>query len=144
MSSSNLIVELTLAILVLLSIVTWSIGLIKLRQWRRASRENAAFLEAFWKERGWGRRVQLAREGRHRLHLATAQFVAPGDRVPADRDRGIARGPRLAGFHGHQRDLVHRRSLRRRDDTGLVAVAAWCRRRRTDHPRNVRPFIMQR
>ncbi len=63
MSASNLIVEGTLVVLVVLSIATWSIGLIKLRQWRRASRQEAAFLESFWKERDWARRVQLAREG---------------------------------------------------------------------------------
>ncbi len=63
MSASNLIVEGTLVVLVVLSIATWSIGLIKLRQWRRASRQEAAFLASFWKERDWARRVQLAREG---------------------------------------------------------------------------------
>lgn len=63
MSASNLIVELTLVVLVVLSIVTWSIGLIKVRQWRRAARQETAFLEAFWKERGWAQRAQAAREG---------------------------------------------------------------------------------
>lgn len=63
MSSSNLIVDLTLVVLVALSVATWSIGLIKLRQWRTASRQEAAFLEAFWKERDWVKRAHLAQVG---------------------------------------------------------------------------------
>lgn len=75
MSSSNLIVDLTLLALVLLSVTTWSIGLIKLRHWRRAGRQEAAFLEAFWHERGWAPRARLARAGEGEFaQLARAGF----------------------------------------------------------------------
>lgn len=61
-SSSNLIVELTLLALILLSIATWSIALIKLRQFKGEARTSLRFLGQFWQERHWGKRRTIAQD----------------------------------------------------------------------------------
>lgn len=60
MSSSNLIVDLTLLGLVLLSIATWSIAAIKFRAFRADDRASKSFLESYWRERNWEQRTALA------------------------------------------------------------------------------------
>ena len=61
MSSSNWIVDLTLLGLMLLSIATWSIAIIKWRAFRADGRASKAFLEHYWRERNWSQRAALAR-----------------------------------------------------------------------------------
>lgn len=63
MSSSNLIVDITLFGLMLLSIATWSIAVIKFRNSRAESRQSQAFLERLQQERDWVKRVKLAQQG---------------------------------------------------------------------------------
>jgi len=60
MSANNWIVDLTLLILMLLSIATWSIAFIKFRSFRTAQRQATDFLNAFWKERTWRKRSHIA------------------------------------------------------------------------------------
>ncbi len=62
MSSANWIIDLTLLGLMILSIATWSIAIIKFRNFRTAGRQAMAFLDAFWQERSWSKRRQLAKE----------------------------------------------------------------------------------
>ncbi len=122
MSSSNLIVELTLVILVLLSIATWSIGLIKLRQWRRASREEAAFLQAFWKERGWTQRAQLAREGQGEFaQLARTGFQTCNE-LAGEEGQGLdpADLQEILGRQLHKQILLNAR----RRERGLAELAS--------------------
>ena len=122
MSPSNLIVELTLAILLLLSIVTWSIGLIKLLQWRRAGREEAAFLQAFWKERGWAQRAQVARDGQGEFaQLARTGFQTCHELAGEEGD----------GCEPHELQEILARELRkqvmintRRRERGLAELAS--------------------
>jgi biopolymer transport protein ExbB len=61
--SSNLIVDLTLLLLMLLSIATWSIAAIKFRAFRTDDRNARGFLERFWAERSWTQRAQAAKDG---------------------------------------------------------------------------------
>lgn len=61
MSSSNLIVDLTLLGLMLLSIATWSIALIKYRAFRADNRQSQVFLAQLGKERQWTQRAALAK-----------------------------------------------------------------------------------
>ena len=49
--SAGLVVQLVLLLLVLFSITSWAIILIKYRYMRRAFRESALFIEFFWKSR---------------------------------------------------------------------------------------------
>lgn len=63
MTTSNLIVELTLAVLLLLSIATWSIAAIKWRAFRAEAKATQAYLGIFRSDRNWVSRVQNTRKG---------------------------------------------------------------------------------
>ena len=63
MSSANWIVDLTLMVLVLLSIASWSIALIKLRHFRLVRSQAAKFMQDFAKARQWRQRIETARQG---------------------------------------------------------------------------------
>lgn len=75
-SSSNLIVDLTLLGLMLLSIATWSIAAIKYRSFRADNRQSQTFLEQLGKERQWTQRAALAKEAQGSFaELAKAGFT---------------------------------------------------------------------
>jgi biopolymer transport protein ExbB len=61
---SNWAVDLTLVILLALSIATWSIAAIKLRKFRALRRLNETFLKSFSKERDWQKACQMAKDSR--------------------------------------------------------------------------------
>ena len=60
-TSTNWAVDLTLFLLLALSVATWSIAAIKLRRFRAARRLNETFLNTFTKERDWQKACQLAK-----------------------------------------------------------------------------------
>ena len=60
-TSTNLAVDLTLFLLLALSVATWSIAAIKLRKFRSSRRLNETFLKTFAKERDWQQACQLAK-----------------------------------------------------------------------------------
>lgn len=75
MSSSNLIVDITLLGLMLLSIATWSIAVIKYRGFRSENRHSQQFLEKLSHERHWSNRAALAKAGQGPFaQLAQAGF----------------------------------------------------------------------
>ncbi|MBI5917988.1 MAG: MotA/TolQ/ExbB proton channel family protein [Nitrosomonadales bacterium] len=75
-SVNSTVVSVTLLVLVLLSIVTWSIALFKLWQQRQAIRQNRAFSAAFWAARNWQDAAGIAHSGQGDLaHLAQAGFA---------------------------------------------------------------------
>lgn len=61
--SSNIIVELTLGVLLLLSIATWSIAALKYRTFKAEGKASRVFLERFWRDRSWAQRAKAAEEG---------------------------------------------------------------------------------
>ena len=63
MNTSNLIVEITLLLLMILSIATWSIALIKLRSFRAEGRASKTYLDKFYGERSWQARVKNTEQG---------------------------------------------------------------------------------
>ncbi len=80
MSSSNLVVDLTLLGLLFLSIVTWSIALIKYRAFRLETRQSGAFLQKLEQERAWAQRAALAKDAQGSFaELARAGFTACGE-----------------------------------------------------------------
>ena len=80
MSSSNLVVDLTLLGLLFLSIVTWSIALIKYRAFRLETRQSGAFLQKLEQERAWAQRAALAKNAQGSFaELARAGFTACGE-----------------------------------------------------------------
>ena len=80
MSSSNLVVDLTLLGLLFLSIVTWSIALIKYRAFRLETRQSGAFLQKLEQERAWAQRAAMAKDAQGSFaELARAGFTACGE-----------------------------------------------------------------
>jgi biopolymer transport protein ExbB len=76
MNSSNFIVDLTLFILVALSIATWSITIIKVRAFRKEARESREFLEQFKQDRSWQGRCISTKSGHGDFaHLTKAGFT---------------------------------------------------------------------
>ena len=76
MMSSSPIVSATLALLVLFSIITWSIIAIKLWQYWRDNRDNRAFSTAFWAAGEWQQAARISAEmpGKQ-AYLAQAGFA---------------------------------------------------------------------
>jgi biopolymer transport protein ExbB len=74
-SIKSSIVATTLLVLILLSIVTWSIALFKLwKQWQ-SKQHDREFLERFWGVREWSEAENVASESRGDIaHLAQAGF----------------------------------------------------------------------
>jgi biopolymer transport protein ExbB len=76
MNSSNFIIDLTLFILVALSITTWSIAVIKILVFRKEARQSRQFLQAFWADRAWQQRCIASREGQGDFaKLTNAGFI---------------------------------------------------------------------
>lgn len=75
-ATSSSIVNATLAILTLFSIVTWSIIALKLRQYWRDGKDNRAFNAAFWAAGEWRQAAYISAEmpGKHAC-LAQAGFA---------------------------------------------------------------------
>lgn len=71
---SNWAVDLTLVILLALSVATWSIAAIKLRRFRALRRLNETFLKTFSKERDWQKACQMAKDS----HSECAQLALDG------------------------------------------------------------------
>lgn len=89
MSSSNLIVDLTLFGLLFLSIVTWSIALIKYRAFRRETRQSADFLQKLGQERAWEKRAALTKEAQGSFaELAKAGFTATSELAAEAKEAG--------------------------------------------------------
>lgn len=63
MTTSNLIVELTLGVLLLLSIATWSIAAIKWRAFRAEAKASQNYLSSFRAHRDWASRVRNTESG---------------------------------------------------------------------------------
>ena len=59
-SVNSSIVAATLLVLVFLSIVTWSIALLKLWRGQQDNKRNRAFKAAFWAARAWREAIEVA------------------------------------------------------------------------------------
>lgn len=90
MSTHNWIVELTLLILMLLSIATWSIALIKARSFRTARHQASDFIDRFLAQRDWRQRQPIAQTGQGefaqlaRTGFTTCQELAGEDGAGCD------------------------------------------------------------
>ena len=121
-NSTNWIVDLTLVGLLLLSVATWSIMVIKLRGFRGASKLNQAFLDAFGKERDWSRRIEMT----HECQGEFARLAQKG--FQTCRELGAEEGQ---AYDSHDiRELLERelqkqlQSENRRRERGLVELAS--------------------
>ncbi|MEO8332452.1 MAG: MotA/TolQ/ExbB proton channel family protein [Gallionella sp.] len=70
------IVAATLLVLIVLSVATWSIAVLKLWRWLRDSKRNRAFNDAFWAAHDWHAAAEVARQGEGDLaRLGQAGFA---------------------------------------------------------------------
>ncbi|HLP99001.1 MAG TPA: MotA/TolQ/ExbB proton channel family protein [Sideroxyarcus sp.] len=75
-SVNSSIVAATLALLILLSIATWSIALFKLRKQWQGKKHDHAFNERFWAVREWGEAEKVAQDSQGDIaRLAQAGFA---------------------------------------------------------------------
>lgn len=76
------IVEITLFVLILLSVLTWTVAIIKIRSGNKLAKQNKAFMEAFWDASNWaaGRAVVDSAQGTI-AELAKAAFAVYDDYV---------------------------------------------------------------
>lgn len=75
-SVDSVIVSLTLLLLLLLSVVTWSIALFKFWKQRQQAGKNRAFTEKFWTATDWQSAAEVVRQGEGDFaHLGQAGFA---------------------------------------------------------------------
>lgn len=121
-ASSSLVVNGALAVLVIFSISTWSIALIKLfAQWRER-RDNQAFGAAFWAAKEWAAAATTssAMSGSH-AHLAQAGFAELGE---VQQHRGALQhlGSPQDGLERSLRQCMQ--NLQRQFESGLAVLAS--------------------
>ena len=74
-STDSLVVSLTLALLLLLSVTTWSIALFKVWKQRQQAIENKIFTEKFWAAQDWQAAAEVVKQGKGDFaHLGQAGF----------------------------------------------------------------------
>ena len=115
------IVAATLMLLLLLSVVTWSIALYKLWRQVQDGKRNRAFHEAFWSARDWAAAETAARQGEGDLaRLAVAGF---------DEIREIAGGRGGLLHQGNPQEVLERQmrqqvqNLQRHHEQGQAELA---------------------
>jgi len=73
---NSAVVLITLLLLVGLSVITWSIALLKIWQRWQAKRHNQTFIKRFWAVQAWGDAEKVAQEGQGDFaHLAQTTFA---------------------------------------------------------------------
>ncbi len=121
-ATASPIVNGTLAVLIIFSIVTWSIALIKLYQQWRDNQADKAFVNAFWAAKEWQRAAQLCEEmrGKH-AYLAQSGFAELRD---AQQQSGAMQhlGSPQDGLERSLRQTVQ--NLQRQLESGLATLAS--------------------
>ena len=73
---NSVVVFVTLILLIILSIVTWSIALFKVWKQQQAKKQDKDFIERFWAAREWSEAKKVAQEGKGDFaRLAQAGFA---------------------------------------------------------------------
>lgn len=121
-ATSSPVVNATLAVLIIFSVATWSIALIKLYQQWRDTQEDRAFVSAFWAAKEWQRAAQICREmgGKH-AYLAQAGFAELRE---AQQQSGAMQhlGTPQDGLERSLRQTVQ--NLQRQLESGLATLAS--------------------
>ncbi len=122
LTSSSPIVNGTLALLVLFSIVTWSIIAIKLWQYRRDGKENRAFSDSFWGAGEWKAAACICEEmpGKQ-AYLAQAGFAELNEAQQRSSEMKHLGSPQ-DGLERTLRQAVQ--NLQRKLESGLAILAS--------------------
>jgi biopolymer transport protein ExbB len=120
--SSSPIINATLGLLILFSIVTWSIIAIKLRQYWRDGKDNRVFNELFWAAGEWQSAARISEEmpGKQ-AHLAQAGFAELRDAQQKSGDMKHLGSPQ-DGLERSLRQAVQ--NLQRQLEGGLAVLAS--------------------
>jgi len=120
--SSSPIINITLGILILFSITTWSIIAIKLWQYWLDGKENSAFNESFWAAKEWQIAARISGEmpGKQAL-LAQAGFAELADAQQTVSDMRHLGSPQ-EGLERSLRQAVQ--NLQRKLEGGLAVLAS--------------------
>lgn len=120
--SSSPIINGTLGLLILFSIVTWSIIAIKLWQYWRDGKDNRVFNESFWAAGEWQQAARLSGEmPGNQAHLAKAGFAELRDAQQQGGDMKHLGSPQ-DGLERSLRQTVQ--NLQHKLDTGLAVLAS--------------------
>jgi len=120
--SSSPIINATLGLLILFSIVTWSIIVIKLWQYRRDAKDNRIFNESFWGAGEWQAAARISEEmpGKQ-ANLAKAGFAELRDVQQKSSDMKHLGSPQ-DGLERSMRQVVQ--NLQRKLEGGLAVLAS--------------------
>lgn len=120
--SSSPIINATLGLLILFSIVTWSLIAIKLWQYWRDGKDNRGFNESFWAAGEWQQAARLSEEmpGKQ-AHLAQSGFAELRDAQQQSGDMKHLGSPQ-DGLERSLRQTVQ--NLQHKLDTGLAVLAS--------------------
>ena len=120
--SSSPIINTTLGLLVLFSIITWSIIAIKLWQYWRDSKDNRAFGESFWAAGEWQQAARISGEmPGNQAYLAQAGFAELRDAQKQGSDMKHLGSPQ-DGLERSLRQAVQ--NLQRKLEGGLAMLAS--------------------
>lgn len=122
MMSSSPIINATLGLLVLFSVITWSILAIKLWQYWRDGKDNRVFNESFWAAKEWQLAARVSEEmpGKQ-AHLAQAGFAELRDAQQQGGDMKHLGSPQ-DGLERSLRQAVQ--NLQRKLEGGLAILAS--------------------
>lgn len=120
-SSDSAIVAGTLLLLLLLSVVTWSIALFKLRRQVQDRKRNRVFLGAFWAARDWQAAAQMAGNGEGDVARLAQSGFAELKALDADRQDLMHTGAPQEVLERQLRQQVQ--NLQRYHERGLAELA---------------------
>ena len=122
MASSSPIINITLGILILFSIITWSIIAIKLWQYWRDGKDNSAFNESFWAAKEWQAAAHISGEmpGKQ-AYLAKTGFTELREGTEKSSDMKHLGSPQ-EGLERSMRQVVQ--NLQRQLEGGLAMLAS--------------------
>ena len=121
-SSGSIVVSITLLVLLLCSVSTWSIVLYKLLQQKRNSKLNRDFAQQFWDSPDWksAERLCVQQEGQL-ASLACCAFTALKEMASGLTDLKHAGAPQDLMENSLRQQI---RNLQRKSETGLAELAA--------------------
>ena len=120
--SASPIINITLGLLILFSIITWSIIAIKLWQYWRDSKDNRAFNESFWAAGEWRQAARISGEmPGNQAYLAQAGFAELRDAQKQGSDMKHLGSPQ-DGLERSLRQAVQ--NLQRKLEGGLAMLAS--------------------
>jgi biopolymer transport protein ExbB len=121
MSDSNWIVDLTLIVLIGLSIATWSIAIFKYRSGRSESKFSVLFLEKYLPNRSWQQREEMANKSNgFYAKLTQAGFQTCNELALEEGDIGHQEAQEILERELHKCQQV----LSRRRERGLAELAS--------------------